>query len=496
MAESIAFLVSCFYVFAVMALAGLLRKRGLVGPETARKIVHIGAAHWWFFLIAFFRSPLVMLAGPLCFLLLNLASYRFRLFRVLEEAARPGRFGTLYFPLSLALLAILVAHGLLSAWVAGIGVLIMGWGDGLAAVLGSRLGAKAAEPSAAVGAKSAVGSLTMFLASFCVVVLMTLGFEPSVASGEVLLRALATALCASLVERATPWGMDNLSVPVLSALFYRFGATSGGVAALFVVAAAGSVLASAMAWKMEALSREGAVAASCVGTAVITLGGFGAFALLMTFFVSATAVGRVARSRVPPSGIEAKGGRRDALQVLANSWAAVLALTLWRLTLWPGFLVGLGAALAAANADTWASELGLLSPVAPRHILTGKPLPAGSSGGVSRLGYAASAAGSLLVSAVFWLCPGVPGDSRSGHGAAGVIVLVAGFAGSVIDSVIGGTLQAQYRSRRTGLVTERPAESREANPLVRGWRIVTNDTVNALSTLAAGALAVIASALI
>ena len=69
---------------------------------------------------------------------------------------------------------------------------------------------------------------------------------------------------------------------------------------------------------------------------------------------------------------------------------------------------------------------------------------------------------------------------------------IAGALGSVVDSVLGATVQAQYRAE-DGSLTERRQTGSVSNELVRGYRAVTNDTVNSLSSaaaaLAAGATA-------
>ena len=499
MSELPALILSCIYVFAVIGAATLLQRFGTLRPAAARKVVHIGAAHWWFFLLAFFRSPAVMLAGPIGFVAVNWLSHRLRLFRVMEDASSPKSYGTIYFPLSLAVLVSFVIVGIMPAWIAGIGVLVMGWGDGLAAVVGQRSTRRERpgdeEKAARKRAKTARGSAAMFLASFAVVAIMTAAFGPRMGAAELLSRSLATALFAAMVELATPLGADNLTVPILTALFYRFAA-EGGASLAFSGAAVFNILAAAAAYRARALSEDGAVAAACVGTALLVSGGFPAYALLMVFFLSSNAIGRATRSRVPPSGIEEKGDRRDALQVLANSGSALAALVLHVVFKHGAFLVAFGAALAAANADTWASELGILSRRPPRHLLSGQELPAGTSGAVSLLGFLSSALGALLVGFFFFLLYLPPMRSVGLAQRAVVVVIAAGFLGSLVDSLLGATVQAQYRSADAGKLTERPFEGGRPNRLERGLSWVSNDTVNAAATLAAGAAAAAAYALL
>ncbi len=137
--------------------------------------------------------------------------------------------------------------------------------------------------------------------------------------------------------------------------------------------------------------------------------------------------------------------------------------------------------LAAANADTWATELGVLSKHKPRLITTWEKAEKGRSGAVSLTGTMAAAAGSVLVviSGMAWL------DTISIQ----IIALLgaAGFAGSLADSLLGATLQAQYRLPN-GSITEKATLNGHMLALARGKRFINNDLVNFL----AGAFAVLA----
>src|SRR5690606_31156432 len=169
-----------------------------------------------------------------------------------------------------------------------------------------------------------------------------------------------------------------------------------------------------------------------------------------------------------------KGGRRDAVQVLANGGVAtaIAALAALRpdLALFPAF----AGAIAAATADTWATEVGLLSRTTPRLITTGRRVPAGTSGGVTPLGTAAALAGGvfigvlaaalvLLGSAVSSYSVGdiVPAAStapRTDAGGALRIALAtsaAALLAALSDSLLGATVQAAYHCPRCDKPTER-----------------------------------------
>jgi uncharacterized membrane protein len=145
----------------------------------------------------------------------------------------------------------------------------------------------------------------------------------------------------------------------------------------------------------------------------------------------------------------------------------------------PRLVAAYAGALAAANADTWATEIGALSPAAPRLVTSGRRVPRGVSGAVTPLGTLASLAGALAI--------GAGHAALTRHPAAALRLGVAGLAGSLADSVLGATLQTVYVCRSCGQRTEdcRHAHGTAAPALtlVRGVPLMTNDTVNLCAAL-------------
>ena len=242
-----------------------------------------------------------------------------------------------------------------------------------------------------------------------------------------------------------------------------------------------AVLASGVAatayWR-RALTLDGAVGAAVVGCITLGQGGRPAAGALLTFFGTSSALSRVGTTRKQRGSLaQANGARRDAWQVLANGGFATLCILLGPQRGGGGFL----GALSAAGADTWATELGMLARRDPRLITTWRPVAAGTSGGITPEGLLASCAGALSVGAAW---------SLLGGGWRGLpVAVVAGLCGSLTDSLLGATLQALYRCPTCDALTEEPRHRQCGQPaeLVRGQAWATNDTINALSTLA-GAL--------
>jgi uncharacterized protein (TIGR00297 family) len=228
----------------------------------------------------------------------------------------------------------------------------------------------------------------------------------------------------------------------------------------------------AAAYRASALTRSGAWAAWAVGAVALGVGGWGAAGALLAFFVTSTILSRWRKTRKEALGYE-KGGRRDAGQVLANGGIAAVCVLLTWAGIKEGMLLFL-AALAAANADTWATEIGSALGGRPVSIRTGKKVPAGASGAVSLPGTIAALAGAALLGLF------------AGGWTAGAIVTAAGFGGALFDSLLGATVQAQWRDPAA---SERWTEQPQSEPPERGWRWIGNDGVNLFCTLASAALA-------
>jgi len=264
---------------------------------------------------------------------------------------------------------------------------------------------------------------------------------------------------------------------------------SGSVLALALLLNAAGATA---AYLKKSLTADGAFAAFVVGLGIYVAGGLFGWLILMSFFVSSSALsilGSSAKERL--ARLHAKGSRRDAAQVGANGGIGLAGALLFALTGENAFLVGLGAAFASATADTWASELGVLSRAQPVSILTGKPVERGTSGGVTLPGLAASAAGSAAIAMLFGVLSLILPRFTGNVLKASALIALCGVAGALIDSVMGGSVQAQYRRQDSGEETEHARDNGVPNVLVRGVRWIDNDAVNATSGLLAAALAVV-----
>jgi uncharacterized protein (TIGR00297 family) len=223
------------------------------------------------------------------------------------------------------------------------------------------------------------------------------------------------------------------------------------------------------------LTRRGLVAALLVGASVTWGLGWRGLLLLLAFFVSGSLLTRAAGGGT---------GQRTARQVLANGGVAAAAALF-------GAWTAAAASLAAATADTWATEIGSFSPWPPRFLTTWSRVPAGTSGGITALGTMGGVAGAVGMAVLAAMVE--PQGMAPGSAA---LIASAGFTGMLVDSLLGATLQGAFECSSCAARTER-GDTICHGPvvLIKGRRWLDNDGVNLAATLAGAAVVLAAGRL-
>lgn len=254
------------------------------------------------------------------------------------------------------------------------------------------------------------------------------------------------------------------------------------------------ILISLAAWRLGSLSRSGACAAALTGGLIFGLGGLPWAALLLTFFISSSALSKAFKKRkTAVSEKFSKGSRRDWGQVLANGGLGTLLVIAFAFypdkpIIWFAY----AGVMATVNADTWATELGVLNPHRPRLLTTGQPVEPGTSGAISLYGTLATAAGAALI--------GLVGAGFSPVSTRLSLIMAAtlgGACGSLFDSLLGATIQAIYHCPQCDKETERhPTHTCGTETVqIRGWHWLNNDLVNLLASLVGALIATVISLL-
>ena len=209
----LALILAFVYVAAAIAVGEGLRRTLRVSHEFTRKFIHIAVGMISVPTVLWFGNLWWAIVPPLAFVVINYLDYRFGLIQAMMSSNR-SNLGTVYFPLSFAAIMVLF-WGNPSAPATNPRLIVaalmpMTWGDALAAIAGERFGRH--RYTLFGQTRSLEGSVTMLVAS-ALAAWMALWALPSA-----MVVALTTAVGATLVEAISPWGIDNLTVPAVSAI--------------------------------------------------------------------------------------------------------------------------------------------------------------------------------------------------------------------------------------------------------------------------------------
>lgn len=274
-----------------------------------------------------------------------------------------------------------------------------------------------------------------------------------------------------------------------------------------LIAALISSLIAIRAYRRKSLDLSGALAGFIVMTLHIAVG-YRYGALLLLFFFSSSKLTKVGEEKKRRVDADFKdGGQRNWIQVLFNSGiAAILAVIVWKLAGWQdkcldskdsslitSLIGGIIGHYCCCNGDTWSSEIGVLSKAQPRLITTFKPVRKGTNGGVTQAGLLAAAAGGSVIGLTFVVLGFLTTKCTYDVAVKQLLVIplsaMAGLGGSLIDSLLGATLQF------SGFCTVRNKVVGKPGPTVKkisGLSILDNNGVNLVSILLTSLLTSIA----
>ncbi len=483
MTNNILGIIASFLLIAVViAISTILQKLKILSSEGSRKFIHIGVAHCWIIVMILFDNMWLACIPPAVFILLNYASYRLNLIKSMERQEKDS-FGTVYFPISLLIL-VLVTFSLDMTYLGAVGMLVLGYGDGLAGWIGEKYGRNKIFKN-----KSLQGSTAMFISSFVVSFIVMSLFTPSIAiSGSLIIAILATA-----IELFTPNDLDNLTVPLGStAIYYGLIIVGSAATDLILFALIINLIIAFAANKKKSLDLSGIISAVILGSTIFLCAGPLAWFMLMIFFTSSSAITHMKKSFKQKLSSEYEKTARSYKQVIATGLVPFIFSIVFFITKSDIYLLAAISSIAISCADTWASEIGVLNKGKTISIINLRPVKKGVSGGVSMLGTLVSLAGALLIATVFSLIYMIiNGSSLEFTIIAFVGITLIGFSGSVIDSIFGATIQARHIDSKTNQITESRRTAGQLNKTVSGIKYVSNNAVNLLTGIVGGILGLI-----
>lgn len=255
---------------------------------------------------------------------------------------------------------------------------------------------------------------------------------------------------------------------------------------IVLVAGAVCTVLAVGSWKAHILDRWGAITAFLIGfvTFAFPPDGWKWFIILLVFLMVSSYMTHYKYQVKRKKGFaQEKGGARGWPNVSANGAVAGFLVLLMPFFPREQVLAAFLGAIATANADTLATEIGLLNPTDPRLITDlRKVVPAGTSGGISILGELATLFGALLIG----VAAGVLGMTGNPAWPLSVTIgttVTAGLVGCSVDSVIGATVQGMYKCSVCSKITENRRHCRSPSIPLRGHAVIDNNVVNLIATV-------------
>ncbi len=410
--------------------------------EDARKFVHIGFGACAFLLrwLDWWQAALLALVAVL-FNVLVMPRAGNMIYRPADRVRRYAP-GVVLYPVAVLLLVVIFpARPDIAAAAWG----IMAFGDGMACLVGKRLGGPRIPWNRD---KSLAGSTALFICGGTAGAVLAWWCRPPALPPDLwfpLGASFVAALAAALVETMPVRLDDNVSVPgtaagvlwVLSCVDRTAAQGAASQAAsLLLPALAVNVLVAWLGLHAATVTRAGAVTGALIGTLIFVTAGWAGWMLLLATFLIASASSRLGWQRKTLLGIaEERGGRRGPGNAIANTGFAAIAASMSAFTdARDPALLACVAALAAGGSDTVASEIGKAWGSRTYLVTTLRTVRPGTTGGVSLEGTVAGIAGALILAIIAFTLGLIPG--------AQLAPVVAGATiGAFAESALGATLE-------------------------------------------------------
>ncbi len=486
--EWIAFLVFFSIIMLFIGMAEVARKVLKLSPELSRKFVHVMVGILVSLAPFFLKTSTPVLLLGVLFTILNAIALKKDSFKGMHTTERVS-FGTVYFPIAFSLLVLMFWERNVVVFI--VAMLILAFSDTAATVVGERINSSR-KFILWHDKKSWPGSIAFFITTLLVTV-VAFPLYSNLAGAEVLPvlhligMSLFVGFVATVGEAVSKRGSDNLTLTLAAALGMDLYLTS--LAQGTLLAMIGWFMFSALlgygAYKMKSLSISGGFGAFLLGVFMFGMGGWDTMLPLIGFFVISSVLSKIADRQSKKDIIATKGSQRDIVQVYANGGFPLIFAIAWYLSdyslewLYWAFL----ASLASATADTWETEIGSFSKGLPFNILNGKRVAKGYSGGISILGTLGGLIGSFVIVSI----PLFTG-SLSWKPELILLIVLAGFFGSLVDSILGASVQAKFKCVVCGKPTERLSHCHEQTQHESGVLWFDNDWVNVACTLSGGGI--------
>ena len=227
-----------------------------------------------------------------------------------------------------------------------------------------------------------------------------------------------------------------------------------------------SLLLGLIAYLKKALTMPALILAVLFSTLITYFGGLTSVIILVVVFLGSIITKLFHKNK--------KSNKRKLIQIISNVGIGALSLIIYKFTSNDLYLLIYASVMAESLADTLASDIGVLSKSEPINILTFKKGERGLSGNISFLGLTSALIGSLLIGTIYYI--GMDKSITSF-----IIIILSGFLGSLIDSILGASIQVKYKCTKCKKITERKEHCGKKTNYYKGIKWIDNNLVNLLS---------------
>jgi len=441
-------------------------RNDFLDPNLNRKIIHSMVGVAVSFSPFIFLSNIQPLILAVTFLIINLFSYKHNKLKSFHNLNRKT-LGTIFFPLGFIIIAALFweyKYNIACCF------MILAIADPLSSLTGENI-KKPHKYNIGGDVKSYEGSIIMFLSTFIILYLFSNSVFHQFDTLETFLAIMLSCFAITIAEAMSIKGSDNISIPLTAFFFIEiFNTVNMGnfiIGFSFVISLITIVLF--YFYKRKHLSLDGFLSSTLMAGLILGFGGLKYVLPIAIFFILSTLLSKVGMKNLR----ESKSGR-NANQVFANGGVGLVLCIFNHFYQMELIYIMFLASIAAANSDTWATEIGKLSRKRPKDIISGRSLNVGESGGITFIGLLGSMSGSFVIATVGYFL-----DINTSYL---IILFISGFLGSIFDSILGSTLQSRFIliDGKT-IKEEKETDSYHYSGLVS----INNNSVNFLCTLSA-----------